>query len=343
MAMDLRELTDKDKSQYNQLVTHVMQSWEWGQFRQSFGTKLKRYGIFKNGKLVQAFQLTFHSIPLTNQFVGYFPKGPLPDQDLITALIEIGKKENCAFIKMEPNVENGDKTQVISNKLIASPKPLFTKYNFILDLTQSEEEILRNMHPKTRYNIRLAEKKGVKVEDRTDDSALEIYLKLYFETISRQQYHGHNASYHRSVWKTMKDAGMARILIASYQPPGSKKPIPLTAWMLFNFKDILYYPYGGSLGEHREVMHSNLVAWAAIKIGKRLKCKTFDMWGALGPNADPKDSWFGFHRFKQGYGGRLVEYIGTFDLVFNYPLYWAFTLIDKLMPLKVLLLKLLGR
>ncbi|MCL4366278.1 peptidoglycan bridge formation glycyltransferase FemA/FemB family protein [Patescibacteria group bacterium] len=330
--MDLREITAKQKVQYNKLVDHVMQSWEWGEFRQSFGTKLKRYGLFTSNKMVSAFQLTFHPIPFTKKFVGYFPKGPMPDKNLIEALEKIGKQENCAFIKLEPNAETTD-YRLPTTDLKPSPKPLFTKYNFVLDLTKSEEELLKNMHQKTRYNVRLAEKKGVKVEEREDDQAFEDYLKLYFETTSRQKYHGHNKAYHLAVWEALRKAKMARILIASYNS------IPLTTWMLFNFKDTLYYPYGGSSKAHPEVMSNNLVAWEAIKLGKRLKLKKFDMWGALGPDADPKDSWFGFHKFKQGYGGRLVEYVGTFDLILDSPLYYTFTFIDKLMPLKVFLLK----
>ncbi len=335
--MDLRIITNKDRAQYNKLVNHVIQSWEWGEFRQSFGTKLKRYGIFKNGKLADAFEITFHQIPFTKKYVGYFPKGPLPGQDLVEALEKIGKQENCAFIKLEPNVEIQNSKFKIPNSFKKSLKPLFTKYNFVLDLAKSEEEILKNMHQKTRYNIRLAEKKGVRVEERTDNKAFKDYLKLYFETTTRQKYHGHNKAYHLAVWNILSKAKMARILIAVYDN------IPLTAWMLFNFKDTLYYPYGGSSDSHRELMASNLVAWKAIKLGKKLQLKFFDMWGALGPNTDPSDPWFGFHRFKQGYGGRLVEYIGTYDMVFNWPLYYAFTFIDKLMPVKVLLLRLLNK
>ncbi len=330
--MDLRPINNKQKSQYNKLITHVIQSWEWGEFRKSLGIPVLRYGIYEKGELVKAFQLTLHKIPFTNKFVGYLPKGPAPDKQLSQVLKKIGRENNCAFIKIEPDIE-------ISNfKLFKkSPKPLFTKYNFILDLSKTEEELLKNMHPKTRYNIRVAQKHGVKAEERTDDGAFKIYLSLYFETTKRQGYHGHNQNYHTKVWETLKKFGMARLLIASY------KGKSLTAWMLFNFKDTLYYPYGGSSKDHPEVMANNLIAWEAIKLGKKLNSKKFDMWGALGPDANPKDPWYGFHRFKAGYGGRLVEYIGTYDLVFDWPIYWMFTLIDKLTPLKVFLLKLLGK
>ncbi|MBI2334302.1 peptidoglycan bridge formation glycyltransferase FemA/FemB family protein [Candidatus Daviesbacteria bacterium] len=297
--MNLRPIANKQ--QYNKLVTHVIQSWEWGEFRKSLGIKVLRY---------DAFQITLHKIPFTNFNVGYLPKGPMPDQKLAEALKKIGKENNCAFIKIEPDVRLPSTVYRLPSNFIKSPKPLFTKYNFVVDLTKSEEELLKNMHPKTRYNIKVAQKHGVKVEERTDDRSFEIYLKLYFETTQRQGYHGHNEQYHRKAWLTLKEA------------------------------DTLYYPYGGSSKDHPEVMANNLVAWEAIKLGKKLGLKKFDMWGALGPNANPKDPFYGFHKFKQGYGGQLVEYLGTYDLVFNWPVYILFTAIDKLTPLKIALLKL---
>lgn len=333
--MDIRPIISSQKVIYNKLATHVIQSWEWGEFRKSLRIPLLRFGIYKNGKLSRAFQLTLHKIPFINQSVGYLPKGPTPDKELSDALKKIGKENKCAFIKIEPDIES--LVESLSSDFHLSPKPLFTKYNFVLDLTKPEEELMKNMHPKTRYNIKVAQKHGVKVEERTDDVAFKIYLKLYFETTKRQGYHGHNKHYHKQVWETLKTHKMARILIATY------KNEPLTAWMLLNFKDTLYYPYGGSSIAHREVMANNLVAWEAIKLGKKLALKKFDMWGALGPDADPEDPWFGFHKFKQGYGGKLTEYIGTYDIVFNWPVYFLFTFIDKLTPLKIFLLKLLGK
>jgi len=339
--MDLREIKDGQKPKFNKLVTHVMQSWQWGEFRKQMGLKVLRYGIYQDNNLKTAFQITFHKIPVVNRYVGYLPKGPFPDKELATALIQIGKENNCVFIKIEPNIMTKQNTPGVEYR--TSPKPLFTKHNFIIDLTKSEEELLKNMHPKTRYNIKVAQKHGVKIEERTDDEAFKIYLKLYFETTKRQGYHGHNENYHRKVWETLRDTNMARILIATYSEPITHNSLPLTAWMLFNFQDTLYYPYGGSSIEHKEVMANNLVAWEAIKLGKKMGLKLFDMWGALGPDADPKDSWIGFHNFKKGYGGELVEYIGTYDLVLNWTIYWVFTFIDKLLPLKIFLLKLLKK
>lgn len=330
--MDLRILDDSYRSEYDEVVTHVIQSWQWGEFRKSLGIPLLRYGLFKDNKLIRAFQISFHKVPGMNKFVGYFPKGPFPDKELALALKQVAKEHNCIFIKTEPNIEIDALGKVDSNFKKAL-KPLFTKYNFVLDLSPTEEELLKNMHQKTRYNIKVAVKKGVEVEVSDSKEALEKYLKLYFETTKRQGYFGHNENYHRKVYETFYKSGQVRFVIGSYQGT------PLTAWMLLIFKDKLYYPYGGSSHLHRDVMSSNLVAWEAIKLGKSLNLAYFDMWGALGPDADPKDSWYGFHKFKMGYGGRLVEYLGSFDIVENAALYYAFNSVDKFTRLKVFLLK----
>ena len=344
--MDLRIIQETRKNEFNKIVTHVMQSWQWGEFRKSLGTPVYRYGIYHNNRLVSAFQITFHKIPLTSSYVGYLPKGPFPDKELSAALSEVGKKHHCAFIKVEPDIQSSvisRQSSEIDKAFILSPKPLFTKHNFILDLAQSEEEILKNMHPKFRYNIKVAQKHGVVVKECTDDKGFADYLKLYFETTKRQNYHGHNEHYHHQVWKTLKEAGMAQLLIAYYQLPTTNYQLPLTAWMLLAFKDTLYYPYGGSSEQYKNVMASNLVAWEAVKLGKKLGLKQLDLWGALGQDANPKDPWQGFHQFKKKMGAEGVEYIGTYDLIFNQPLYYLFTFVDKLMPLKLFLLKLTGK
>src|SRR3989304_1295613 len=326
--MTIREISPTNKNAYDKLVTHVIQSWEWGEFRKKMGIDLIRLCEYSSNKLTSAYQLTFHPVPFfKNITIGYFPKGPMPTKSMVNALVDFGAQKKAAFIKIEPNIISDRKTtndeRLTRLGLIPSKKSLFTKHNFIVDLTQSEENLLAKMHPKTRYNIKLAQKKGVKVYDSTADSDFKTYLKLYFETTRRQKYFGHSPAYHQKVWETLKPAKMARVLIAQYQ----KKP--LVAWMLLNFGDTLYYPYGGSSLEHKEVMASNLVAWEAIRLGKRLNFKTFDMWGALPPDADKTDPWYGFHRFKEGYGGKHVEYVGTYDFVLCPRLHTALNLAKK--------------
>jgi len=338
--MLIREIRPEEKNVFNQKAVHPLQSWEWGEFRKKTGVKVERLGFFENGKLEKTLQLTFHQVPILNRQIAYYPKGFQPDADQIAALQQLAKKHNSIFIKMEPNVcqkidekEKNDKTiKFLEKYQIEKGKALFTKYSFQLDLTPSEDELMAGMASKTRYNTRLAAKKGVKVFEDSSDQGLEDYLKILKETTTRQGFYAHTPDYFRKMWKEMRDSGMAHIFKATYENQ------VLVVWIVFVFNGVLYYPYGASRSIHRELMASNLMMWEVIKFGKKQGCNLFDMWGSLGPNPDPKDPWYGFHRFKKGYGGDLVEFVGTFDLVQDYPIYKVYNLANNL-RWKVLRLK----
>ena len=335
--MDIKIITEKEKEQFNSVVNHPLQSFEWGEFRQKTGVKVVRRGLFDGEKIVSGFQLTIHKIPHTPFTIGYLPKGNLPDRELLKELEKIGKEEKCIFIQLEPNIERAKSKEQRFKNLVPAARPLFTKFNFVLKLEKSEEELLKNMHPKARYNIRVAEKHGVEVVEESSEKAFGEYLRLTRETTERQKFYAHTEDYHKKMWQTLKkettkDEGeslgknqlKAHLLTARY------KDKALTTWILFSFRDTLYYPYGASSSENREVMASNLVMWEAIKLGKKLSLKTFDMWGALGPNPDRQDPWFGFHNFKEKYGPEHVEYVGSFDLVINPLLYQVYKVADKI-------------
>ncbi len=299
---------------------HPLQSELWGEFREKTGVKVVR----KND-----LQVTIHPIPYTNFKIGYFPKGNEINQKMLNDLLEIGKINNCIFIQIEPDVEKSNTKQYNFKNLYRSAHPIFTKYNFVLDLTKSEEELLRNMNQKTRYNIRLAQKKGVEIIEDNSDKAFEEYLKLTKETTQRQKFYAHGERYHRLMWETLRTQNKnnefsIHLLKAIYNKE------TLAAWILFVLGNTLYYPYGASSIKHREVMASNLMMWEAIRFGKKLNLKKFDMWGALGPNPNVKDPWYGFHRFKEGYGPDLVEFIGSYDLVINPFMYHIYKTADKI-------------
>lgn len=307
-------------SYFNNLALHPLQSWEWGEFRKKTGVEVYRFGEYKKEKLVNIYQLTFHKIPKTPFFVGYVPKSQFPSNSLLTFLKTYFKDKKVIFIKFEPNIEK----HTVSNRLKLSPRPLFTKYTFQIDLIKTEEELLAQMKSKTRYNVRLAEKKGVKIIEDNSDKSFETYLKLQKETTKRQRFYAHDEKYHRLLWQTLKPPGIAHILNAVY------KGEILVSWMVFLFNEVLYYPYGGSSDSHRNFMPSNLMLWKAMLWGKKNGAKLFDLWGALGQDPDPNDPWIGFHKFKEGYGGRLVEFIGSYDFVLNPLLYPLYNLVDSI-------------
>lgn len=325
--MTTREITEQDKNAFDALAAHPLQSFAWGEFRKATGVRVVRYGEFDNDTLTRGYQLTIHRIPHSPFTVGYLPKGPAPDKHMIASLVAIGKQYKCIFIRLEPNTTKADLSpkdiQKLSHQICIPKKGFFTKFSFILDLKPTEEELLKNTKEKTRYNIRLATRKGVTIKEETSEKAFDEYLRLTFETTKRQKFFAHNENYHRTMWKYLYSNNIAHLFTATYE----KKT--LVTWIVFLFNNVLYYPYGASSSEHREVMASNLMMWEVIKWGKAHGAHSFDMWGALAPDADPKDPQMGFHRFKEGYGGNLTEFSGTFDLVIHPALYQLYLLTDK--------------
>ncbi len=324
--MTIRTIEENfDSEVLNKVATHPLQSWEWGEARQKMGIEILRLGEFNGDQSIAVFTITFHKIPHTPFTIGYLPRSVLPSKEMLEKIFIEGKKRRAIFVKMEPNIKKNSKFEIRNSKLLNSPHPLFTDWTQVVDLTKSEEELLAVMKSKTRYNIKVAQKHNVTVREMTNDEGFEIFANLYFKTTARQKYHGHNKVYHKTVFDSLKD-GISHILIAQLEVNG--KIIPLSAFELFIFNDVAYYPYGGSSIEYRNVMAPNLLMWQSMLLAKSLGCRAFDMWGSLPPDyaeTNLKDSdWAGFTRFKEGFGGEFVEFVGSYDLVINpvfYPIY----------------------
>lgn len=318
---------DFDPAAYNQKATYPLQSWQWGEARKKMGIEVLRIGEYIDDHLRNVFQITIHQLPVTNLKIAYLPRSIFPSKEVLDYLYDWGEKNKIIFIKIEPfvekpkfltsNFQTNFNSQTTNFQFLKSSHPLFPAWTQVLDLTKSEEELLKNMKPKTRYNIRLAQKKGVIVKEMSNDEGFKIFSRLYFETCKRQKYFGHNPQYHKIIWDSLKK-NVAHILVAFYQNA------PLTVYELFLFDKTFYYPYGGSSLEHKNMMAANLLMWEAIRLGKKLGALKFDMWGSLAPDYNQNNPWAGFTRFKEGYGTTFIKMAGSYDLVvrpFYYSLY----------------------
>ncbi|MBN1169132.1 peptidoglycan bridge formation glycyltransferase FemA/FemB family protein [Candidatus Woesebacteria bacterium] len=332
-----------DKAELNGIATHPLQSSYWADFRKDWGNEIleTEYGI-----------ITIHKIPLTKYKIGMFIRGPEPTKKMLSDLKKIAKENNLIFIKLEPNLVvsswqlvNGKKeekkTKQSRRKLekflrdngCVAGKTLFTPSSFQIDLTKSEEELLKSFHHKTRYNIRYAKRKGIKVVENNSDKAFKKYLELTRKTVERQGFFAHNENYHRLMWQHLHQTPNTKNQKLS--EPGdhpSRRPIAhlltakykgkiITTWILFVWKDMLYYPYGASSMEHKNVQANSLMMWEAIRFGKKLELKRFDLWG--------REPGKGFTKFKEGFNPKVVEYLGTWDLIVNKPLYYFFRIADS--------------
>lgn len=301
-------MTNLDK-----IAIHPLQTSAWAEFRRKWGNEVleTKYGI-----------LTIHPLPFTSYKIAIFERGPTPTQEMIEELTAIGKKNKIVFIKLEPFVVTGILNHGITFELgrklrklmtdngAVEGKRLFTPTTFWKDLTPSEENLLTSFSSKTRYNIRLAQKNGVTVREDNSDKAFERYLELTAETVNRQGFYAHTKKYHKLMWEILRKAGIAHLMTATYNDE------IITTWILFVWGDLLYYPYGASTEKHKNVMANNLMMWEAMKFGKKLGLKTFDLWG--------REEGKGFTKFKEGYNPNVIEFMGTWDLIINKPMYYVY-------------------
>jgi lipid II:glycine glycyltransferase (peptidoglycan interpeptide bridge formation enzyme) len=287
-------------------MTHPLQTKSWEEFRKSWGNEVVRI----DGNL-----LTLHKVPFLNKKIGIFEKGPTPTKEMLDSLLKFGRENNLIFIKLEPNSENSKSVvSLLRAGGAVKGKTIFTPSTFQINLSKSEDELMKSFASKTRYNLRLAEKKGVKVYEDNSDKAFEKYLKLTKETTARDKFFAHSEKYHRLMWENLKGK-IAHLLVAEYENE------IIVAWILFAHDNVLYYPYGASTHKFKNVMAPNLMMWEAIKFGKKLGCKTFDLWG--------REEGKGFTKFKEGYNPRIVEFLGTWDLVIDKTSYQIYKLMDS--------------
>ena len=329
----IKTVGEKDKSSYNELATHPLQSWEWGEFRKISGNSVYRFADFnKNNEIKRSYTVLGHNIPRTKYKIGTLIKGPVPKKEDLKFLANFAKKESIIFIKIEPatpvdsksirykNINKEKTVSLLKGFGACEGKTLFTPTTFWVDLTKEEEELLTSFNSKTRYNIRLAQRKGVEVSEDNSDKAFDKYLALTKESVKRQGFYAHTQKYHELMWQTLhKDMvkenkePIARLMTATYRGE------IITTWVLFVWHNFLYYPYGASSNKYKNVMANNLIMWESIKFGKKMGLNIFDLWG--------REEGKGFTKFKEGYSPEVVEFLGTWDLPTSY-LYKPYTLAE---------------
>jgi lipid II:glycine glycyltransferase (peptidoglycan interpeptide bridge formation enzyme) len=276
----------------------------------------------------------------------YTPKGPLLKdwndaflrELVIDDLIAFAKERKVFLVKIDPDVpvgfgepgkeeaEEGLVGQTFLDELKASGwrysnEQIQFKNTAFLDLTSTEDDLLAQMKQKTRYNIRLAGRKGVTVREGTATDFDKLY-KMYSETAVRDGFAIRSQEYYTTVWNTFIQSDMLTPLIAEVEGD------PVAGLMLFHFGETAWYLYGMSRISHREKMPNYLLQWEAIRKAKQKGCRVYDLWGA--PDVfDESDSLWGVYRFKRGLGGQVARHIGAWDLPLR-P--WTYRLYAQVWP-----------
>jgi len=312
-------------SDWNQLLSthpnaHLLQTGEWGELKAAFGWKPARIVSGSVGV-----QILFRKLPLSFT-VGYAPKANF-DQSLWSEINFICKKNHAIFLKFEPDLWEGNEVnsnlRITNHKLRISPHNIQPPRTIIVGIKENEEEILARMKQKTRYNIRLAEKKGVTVRAWND---IESFHRMMFLTGERDGFGIHSREYYQRAYELLHPKGMGELLLAEYEGK------PLAALFVARNGNRAYYLYGASTDEERNRMPTYLLQWEAMKWAKAHGCKEYDLWGVPDEDEATLEADFekrqaglwGVYRFKRGFGGELKRARQAIDRVYNPLLYWVY-------------------
>lgn len=286
-----------------------LQTTKWCEFQKALGADC--FNI--ENTLVVKYKLSFGKNYL------YVPRAKTQDIDL--------NVDNTVFIRVEPEIENSNKDFIGKLKNLGFKKvnqESMPSKTLILDIDESEEELLANMHQKTRYNIRLAEKKEIKIEivDELNDKEFDRIWILIQNTAKRDKFSSFSKDYYKKLLNVFPYVGdlipYIKIVLAKY-----KDEIIAAAIIMF-YSDTATYLHGASDYKYRNLMAPYLIQWSAIQGAQKIGCVFYDFWGI-----DEK-KWPGVTRFKKGFSGREVEYVGTWDLVLDKKLYFAYSILKRM-------------
>ena len=310
---------------WNQFISshpniHLLQTGEWGELKSAFGWKPVRI-ITGNAGV----QILFRKLPL-GFTVGYIPKS-LTNQfvsgQLWDEIDSVCRQHRAIFLKLETDLWNDFPLLGGEGRVRVSPHNIQPPRTIIINIKKSEEEILARMKPKTRYNIRLAEKKGVTVRAWDD---LESFHKMMLVTGVRDNFGVHSLKYYKRAYELLHPKQMGEILVAEYDGK------PLAALFVACNGNRAYYLYGASTDEERNRMPTYLLQWEAMKWARARGSEEYDLWGVpdedeaiLEANFETRhDGLWGVYRFKRGFGGEIKRAAQAMDRVYNPLLYWAY-------------------
>lgn len=308
----------------------ILQTTNWARLKNRFGWSSQRVWMRREGRLVAGAQILFRSVAIGIVKMGYIPHGPLVDwsddeqlEVLFNHIDQAAYRRGAGILKLEPRLWQHETPAEAWQELylrhgcVPSPDSIQPPRTILIDLRPSEDTILAQMKQKTRYNIRLAEKKGVVVREGTA-ADLPAFNRLMLATGRRDGFGIHEPEYYRAAYELFAPE-RAGLLLAEFEGQ------PLAAVMVFAWGENAAYFYGASSDQERQRMPAYAAQWAGMRWAKARGCTTYDMWGI--PDAEEAELEAGFtdrhdglwpvYRFKRGFGGDVRRTVGAADRVYN--------------------------
>ncbi|MFH1582157.1 MAG: peptidoglycan bridge formation glycyltransferase FemA/FemB family protein [bacterium] len=316
--MEIEFIENSKKDYWNEFILKnkgsFLQSFEWGKFQENLSKKVWRIAVKKGEKIVLAAQVIEERMRFKSYF--YVPYGPVFSPEakadslelLLEQIKDLAVKEGVIFLRIEPTADL-PKTSIV---LKDSTKRLQPEKTVLVDLTRGEEELIQSFEKRTRYNIKLAEKKGVKINILNNYS--KDFYRLLGKTKERQEFKSYPESYYKKLLETEGKDFQTKIFLAEFEEE------PIVATLALFFGDKVTTLHTGFDYGHRALKAPYFVRWSIILEGKKIGEKECDFWGV-----DEK-KWPGVTHLKRSFNGKEVEYGKGKEMVFSSGWYFLYNI-----------------
>ena len=329
---------ETQRSQWNDFVAgsqagDFMQAWEWGELKARTGWRAWRLAVCDGETIVGAMQILQRGLP-GGKSLFYAPRGPLcdlRDEETLGRLLAeargLARQQKALALRVDPAVgaaesecaetlrKAGFKPSPGAESNFGGTQP---RYVMKVDISMDEEALLASFHPKWRYNLRLAEKKGVRITSECTREDVPLFYEVLQETCKRDGFAVRAISYYYDIWDLLIEQGLGAMFLGRVEDQVVCGALTLAlgrqAW----------YVYGASSNRFRNTMPNHLMQWEMMKWAKQRDCSVYDMRGvARETGSEGEDGGLhGLNRFKRGFGAVYSEYLGEFDLVYS-PLWYG--------------------
>ncbi len=327
------EIKEREKEKYQSLVQangSFLQDWHWGEYQQSQGKTVLRFALEQDGEYI--FVCQGYLQKALGQAYFFMPYGPVlsavaqKEMAKYLKFFALGLQQKIPglfFIRFEPllQLSQDDLPGAVKTADLDPHKTL------ILNLQQDEQQILAAMHPKTRYNIKVAQKHNVEIKSASNLSAAQALLLL--QTAKRAGIKAFDKQYYQSLLEFFGQGGKT-IEVKVYSAWQEDDLLAVNIIIFYRYglyPQLATYLFGGSADIKRNMMAPYLLHWQTIRAARAAGYKKYDFWGV---EEDPKHPWHGFSKFKFGFGGTIVEHAGSYDYILNPAWYNAYRILRKL-------------
>lgn len=311
----------------------LLQSWRWRNLLDKKKENPKTFFVLKKGDVVASVLVSKVNLPL-NKYYLYCPRGPVFKdgfssenrekvvKEIVEGLCSIEDYKEAIFLRLDPALPKQD-INLHRAGLVKAGKEVQPRQTIIINLIPSEDDIMASMKSKTRYNIRLASKRGIEVVHGRGEQDLNKFYNLLEKTGERNDFSAHPKQHYINLWQTLFPDNL-RLYLAEF------KDQIIAGILVGSFDGKAVYLHGASDYKYRKHMAPHLLQWQAIKEAKQNNCSEYDLWGVAPKEAGSGHPWGGITRFKEGFGGRYEEYVGSYDYVYKPGWYRVFNIVRNL-------------